>query len=74
MDIYGDKALTALLEKIANGQTEVSGDEVGLFESLLMFDFVSYGSIGANENYESVCTTIDGEAYLNRRGPFPDRL
>lgn len=41
MTVYGTEVLRALLSKIQEGQIDVSGDEVGVFERLLQLGNVT---------------------------------
>jgi hypothetical protein len=51
MTVYGTEVLRALLGKIQEGQIDVSGDEVGVFERLLQLGLLFYNGVGSPVGY-----------------------
>jgi len=71
MTVYGTKVLRALLSKIQEGQIDVSGDEVGVFERLLQLGLVFHNGAGGPDGYKGVCTTPEGDIYMMGATPYP---
>lgn len=71
MTVYGTEVLRALLGKIQEGQIDVSGDEVGVFERLLQLGLVFHNGDGGPEGYKGVCTTREGDIYMLDVTPYP---
>jgi len=54
------EVLDALLKRICEGQSEVTGEEVGQFERLLDLGYVEFNGEGGPDRYTGVLPSIAG--------------
>lgn len=64
MPVYGAEVLKELLGRISEGQIEVTGDDVGVFENLLLMNLVFHDGAGGPDGYFGVCPTREGTTWL----------
>lgn len=62
-DPFTQEVLMELLTRIQNSQTEISGEDVPVFERLLWWRFVFHNGATA-EGYKGACTTREGDNQL----------
>jgi len=60
MPAYGPEIFDELLKRIHEGQSEVSGDDLGPFQSLLTLGFVEFNGEGGPDHYTGVLPTVTG--------------
>jgi len=71
MTIYGTEVLKDLLKRIHEGQVQVTGEDIGVFERLLQLNLVFHDGAGGAEGYFGVCPTSQGTSYLLADPVYP---